>query len=441
MVTGIFLEADAAASALDTSSWTSQLPSRGAAGDDCGADMFGFASEIMRFIHPLEELAEQVAGDPAGLYQASHSWETFAGNIQSVSALIQEASETLVEQVHGAIARATQEVLNLLASAAHSIADWSKVTSQVLQLCVRAVEILRSLVCAAFELLSSTAGLVGDLLFGSWPWEVDEKARAINEFAENCERVIAEAVANVDRALQALREMVRLATDLYRAIVPFHQELEDALGKLIDEHPPGRVLREHNLDLLAEAPSMLRPGVLGDTYNPSLIPYPGSDQRFSQHYDLGYSHEYDLGQTDMTTEQLNQMLKQEFGHIFLPSRVGDNSQLNMQLTGEGQLIKTSLFGLGIPGVTAGDINVRQITDDGFVIAAQKGHPEYPGEVAFRLRNVNGRGVFEVTGAYDETILSRMEFPGNTNPAYAAISDYSIWADMQYRLEDMIKYGR
>lgn len=74
-------------------------------------------------------------------------------------------------------------------------------------------------------------------------------------------------------------------------------------------------------------------------------------------------------------------------------------------------------------------------------SAQPGHPEHPGEVAFRLRNVDGRGVFEVTGAYDSTILETLGFPGNTDPAYAGISDVSIWADMQYRFEDMMTYGR
>ncbi|MDQ1128826.1 hypothetical protein QE381_000954 [Microbacterium sp. SORGH_AS 888] len=46
----------------------------------------------------------------------------------------------------------------------------------------------------------------------------------------------------------------------------------------------------------------------------------------------------------------------------------------------------------------------------------------------------------MTGAYDETILDGLGFDGNTNGAYAGISDVSIWADMQYRLEDMINYG-
>ena len=436
MSIAVLPEADSAASSLASGSWSSQLPAGGGAGDDCGGGLSGFASDIMQFVRPLEELLEQVTGDPTGLYQASHAWETYAGDVQSASELYQQALTQISGHVQGITATVVEGSLRVLSAATHSIADWSKVVSQALQLCVRAVEIMRSLVCAGFELLSTVGGSIKDLLFGSWPWELDKKAQVIRDFADNCAQVVAEATSNIDRALQALREMLRLATDLYRAIIPFHQRLEDLLGELLEQFPPGAILGP-----LGGLPGAIPPGSLGDTYNPGPVPYEGSDHRFLGDYELGYSHEFDLGPTDMTTEQLNRMLQQEFGHVFLPSREGDNSQLNMQLTGEEQTIKTSLFGLGIPDVTAGDIVVQQITDDGFVIAAQPGHPEHPGEVAFRLRNVYGRGVFEVTGAYDSTILSSLGFPGNTNPAYAGISDVSIWADMQYRLEDMMHYGR
>lgn len=436
MSIAVLPEADSAASALGSGSWSSQLPPAGAGGDDCGGGLSGFASEIMRFVQPLEQLLEQVTGDPAGLYQASHAWETYAGDVQSTSELYQRAVTQIGGQVQGLTAVVIEGALNVLSAATHSIADWSKVMSQALQLCVRAVEIMRSLVCAGFELLSTVGGGIKDLLFGSWPWELDKKAQVIQDFADNCAQVVSEATSNIDRALQALREMLRLATDLYRAIIPFHQKLEDLLGALLEQFPPGTLLGP-----FGGLPGLIPPGELGDTYNPGPTPYPGSDHEIRGDYELGYSHQFDLGTTDMTTEQLNEMLRQEFGHVFLPSREGDNSQLNMQLTEEDQTIQTSLFGMGIPGVTAGDIIVQQITDDGFVIAAQPGHPEHPGEVAFRLRNVDGRGVFEVTGAYDSTILETLGFPGNTNPAYAGISDVSIWADMQYRLEDMMNYGR
>ncbi|PNW08397.1 hypothetical protein C1632_11135 [Microbacterium testaceum] len=390
---------------------------------------------IAQFVQPLEELLEQVTGDPAGLYHASHAWEVYAGDVQAVSQIFNDTLTQIQGQVQGITAAVVEGSLRVLSAATHSVADWSKVVSQVLQLCVRAVEIMRSLVCSGFELLSSAAGVIGDVLFGSWPWEVDEKTQAIRDFANNCAQVIDEVVANIDRVLQALRELVRLLTDLYRAIIPFHQDIENLIGQLLADHPPGDIPGLGGLPGLVPGD-----GSLGDTYRPGSTPYPGSDQKFEKDYELGYQHQYDLGQTDMTTEQLNEMLRTQFGHVFLPSRLGDNSQLDMQLVREGQSIETSLFGMGIPEVTAGAIRVQQITDDGFVIAAEEGHPEYPGEVAFRLRNIDGRAVFEVTGAYNQTVLDALGFDGNTNGAYAGISDVSIWADMQYRLEDMMNYG-
>lgn len=431
-----FPEADAAVRALAQGSWSDGLPAAGPGGIDCGGGLRGLASEVMRHILPLEELMESAAGDPAGLYRGSHAWETYAGDAQTTSEILTRVLDQIRGQLQGLTAKVIEEVLAILAEAAHSLGNWSKVVSQVIQLCVRIVEIIRSLICAGFEMLASVSGSVTEFLFGSWPWEVDKKMQVIYDFAYNCEQVTTRVVSNVDRALQALREMVRLLTDLYRAVIPFHQQIENAIGALLQAFPPGQYLGP-----LGNLPGMVPPGHLGDTYNPDRIPYPGSEHKFDREYDLGYSHTFDLGPTDMTTEQLNLMLQQEFGHVFLPSREGENSQLNMQLTGEDQIIKTSLFGMGIPGVTSGDIVVQQVTSDGFVIAAMEGHPEHPGEVAFRLRNVDGRGVFEVTGAYDATILDTLGFGGNTNPAYAGISDVSIWADMQYRLEDMMNYGR
>jgi len=428
--------ADSAAASLASSDWLSGLPSPGAGGDGCGSGLAGLASAISSFVQPLEDLMERVTGDPAGLYHASHTWEVYAGDVQAVSQIYTDTLAHIQGYVQGATAAAVEGSLRVFAACTHSIADWSKVVSQTLQLCVRVVETMRSLVCSGFELLSSAGGAIGDVLFGSWPWEIDEKTQAIRDFANNCAQVIDDVIDNIERVLQALRELVRLLTDLYRAIVPFHQELENLIGKLLADYPPGDIFPG-----LGGLPGLVpRDGSLGDTYSPGPVPYPGSNQRFNASHPLGYQHQYDLGATDMTTSELNEMLRQQFGHVFLPSRAGDNSQLNMQLPAVGDTIKTSLFGMDIPKVTAGNIQVQQITDDGFVIAAQRGHPEFPGEVAFRLRNADGRAVFEVTGAYDETILAKLGFDGNTNGAYAGISDVTIWADMQYRLEDMITYG-
>lgn len=88
-------------------------------------------------------------------------------------------------------------------------------------------------------------------------------------------------------------------------------------------------------------------------------------------------------------------------------------------------------------------HVEQVTDAGFVIAADEDHPEYPGEVAFRLtRGADGNANLEVTGAYEQTILDRHDggMLEESNPAYALISHTSIWEDMPYRFEERIRYG-
>lgn len=435
-------EAKAAATALSGASWTSGLPAAGAGGQGCGQGLSGIAGVLMQFVQPLEHLMEQVQGDPAGLYHASIAWETVAGDAENAYLVLDAAHRAMGEVMKGQFAQTTEQVLGLLALGARELSDWSKVTSQMLQLGVRVVEIMRSIVCEAFELVSSLTGVVGDVAFGSWPWEVDKKVAAINRFADNCNRIVQDVVKNLDRVLQALRELVRLLTDLYRAIIPFHQQLDALLGKLLETMPPGKLL----------GPFAALPGLpsssTGEVTDPGPTPFPGSDQTFLNPHPLGYQHEYDLGPSNLTTEQLNEMLRTRFGHLFLPSRTGDNSQINMQLspdgrnpvTGKPQGIETSLFGMAVPGVTSGGIHVQQVTNDGFVIAADEGHPEYPGEVAFRIRNVDGHATFEVSGAYDSTILDKLGFSGATNSAYSGISDVSIWADMQYRLKDAINYG-
>jgi hypothetical protein len=49
---------------------------------------------------------------------------------------------------------------------------------------------------------------------------------------------------------------------------------------------------------------------------------------------------------------------------------------------------------------------------------------------------------QVTGVYGDTALGKHDFglPVDTNPAYAGISDYAIWADMQNRIRDRLHYG-
>lgn len=434
-MTGILLDAEVAAEALASGAWQTQLPSAVRGGDGCGSGLTGFSAELAHFVQPLVQVHEMVSGDPGGLYHASYTWEVYAGDVQEVSIALSTTLGHLQGDVSGVTADVVENGLTVLSRGTHAIADWSKVVSQVLQTCVRVVEIMRSLVCAGYELLSSAAGAVSDILFGSFPWEIDRKMGALHEFADNCANVIDTVVSNVDRVLQLLRELVRLVLDLYRAVIPFHQWIEDQIGQALHTSPPG------DLPGVSEAPMLVpKGGTFGDLYTPSKIPYPGSEQEFSRQFDFGYQHTYDLGPTTRTTEEMNEMLRVHFGHVFGPSRVGDNSQINSELSAAQQEIATSLMGLGIPGVTAGEIEVTQLTDDGFVVRAAEGHPEYPGEVAFRIRNADGHAIFEVTGAYDETILDKLHFEGNTNATFALISDVAVWSDMKYRLKDMMNYG-
>lgn len=428
-------EADEAASALATGSWQTQLPFRGAAGDNCGSGLSGIASVLMVFVRPLEELHEKVIGDPAGLYQASSDWEAYSGFVQSASETLDAALKSIEGKLEGLAAAAAEGVLWLLAAATHALSSWTKVVSQALRVAMRAVEIMRSLVCEGYELLASVAAAVGGLAFGTWPWEVEKKAQIIRDFAANCTKIIQSVLANIDRALQALRELVRLVTDLYRAVIPFHQAIEDAIGRLIEVFPPS------DIPGIGQLPGLVpSDGRFNEIENPGLYPYPGSDLKFDREFPLGYHQQYDLGASDMTTEELNELLRSQFGHIFSPAQDGDNSQINGQLTGPGQIFHLSLFGMNIPGATGGDIEVLQVGEDGFVVAARPGHPEHPGQVAFRVHSVNGRAVLEVTGAFDETFLTKFGFDGDTTGAYAGMTDQTVWSDMGNRLADMIRYG-
>ena len=423
---------DGIAARIDGGQWASGAPQRHAGADLCSS-IPGFPGPLRPFVRPLEDMLELVTPDPAALYGASMAWEGTTGDIADAGETFRAVANAVDAQLSGLMAEATELVLRILAEAAHAVANWTKVVAQALQLCVTIFEVVRSLVCEALMLLGEFAGMVGEVLFGSWPWELGKKADAIREFTQDVDRFVSACGDAIDDVLQAARELVRLLTDLFRAIVPFHQEVDDALGAVIALVPGG-------------TPPPVGPGSgsgpFGSQYNPSTTPYPGSDLQFENEYPLGYQHFYDLGATGLTTEQVNEIFRSEFGHLFIPSRVGDNTQLNMQLTDVGQQIETSLFGTAIPGVTTGDIRVQQITDDGFVIAAEPGHPEYPGEVAFRITSDGGRAQLEVTGVYSETILGRHDagVPIDTNPPYAAISDLSIWADMQHRIEDRLRYG-
>ncbi len=422
--------ADAVVQQIASNAWAAGA-TVGGSENACSATPY-FPMVLRSFVRPLESLMDDFLPQPGALYRASSTWEQATGDVADVGEDLKQLRQQL-GSLEGELAQALFLTLDRLAADSHFIANWTKVVSQALQLCVTIFESVRIVACQALDLLSDFASAIGDVLFGSWPWEIEKKWNVVRDFAREVESFVVACSTLANQALQAGRELVRLLTDFHRATFPFHQELENLLGGIAALIPGGT------------PPDVLPgtgPGSSGDIYHPSNTPYPGSDLRFEDDYDYGYQHSYDLGATDLSQEELMATFQENFGQLFLPSRVGDHTQLNMQLTHEDQLIETSLFGTAIPGVTTGTIRVQQITSDGFVIVAEEGHPEYPGEVAFRLTVDNGRARLQVTGAYDDTILGKHDFGAqiNTNPAYAAISNYSIWSDMQHRIQDKLQYG-
>lgn len=418
---------------LGSGGWAAGAPGSSGVPGGC-ANLPGFPGLLAAYVRPLEALLLEFSGDPAGVYQASMAWEGATGNLADAGTVLAALSARAESELAGESADAITAALAQAAAIAAATGNATKVVAQQLQVCVTIFESVRSMICESLLLLSDFVKTAWEVLFGSWPWELERKAEAIAEFLVACDRFVGACADLARNALKAGQELVRLITDLARSRFPQQTRwLESRIGELASLVTGGE-----------------RPGVdpgattgpFGSLYNPSDTPYPGSDLRFVDDYDLGYQHHYDLGETDLTTEQLNELFRGEFGHLFIPSRVGDNTQLNMELTGVGQTIRTSLFGTSIDGITSGDIVVQQVTSDGFVIAAKEGHPEYPGEVAFRITNTNGSAQLQVTGVYDETILGNhdMGLPIDSNPAYAVISDYSIWSDMQGRIRDRLRYG-
>ena len=430
-MSAITAQADAAAARISSGTWAAGASTAGAASAAGSAP--SFPGPLAVFVRPLEELLDMFTGEPAAVYETSMSWEGITGDIADVYSAMTTLANTVKVQLRGATAEALETVLRTIAQGANSASNWTKVVAQALQLCVTIFETVRSMVTEALGLLAEFAGTVGDVLFGSWPWELGKKTDAIEEFAREVEQFVDACSAAARNALKAAQELMRLATDLYRAIVPVHSAIDDAIGRIVQLIPGGGV---------PDVPDSAVSGPNGAVYNVGTQPFPDSDLRFENEHDRGYAHSYDLGPTSMTTEELNLMMRAEFGHLFVPSRLGDNTQLNSTFEGVGQEIGTSLFGLDIPETTTGGIIVQQVEPDGFTIAAVEGHPEYPGEVAFRFTTVDGQARLEVSGAYDDTIVGRHDFglDFESNPIFATISDKSIWSEMQGRFRDRLAYG-
>lgn len=423
---------DIIADDIASEGWALNAPQSTGATIECGQPG-GFGS-LDFLLQPLYDLLREVTSEPAVIYESSLTWETHCGEVQEASDALKALCQEIDTSQQGGFAEQIVESVGEIAEDLHSHAHWIKVGSQALQVIMRILQILHSLVCEALRILESTASFVGEILFGSWPWEFGKKAQALDDFIDEVSSMIASLQDPLERALQCFRDLIRLLTDLYRAIVPMHEEIEAVIGRLINKLPGSEP---------PQVPPGTAEGPFGDVYNPGHTPFDGSELQFEETYDRGYHHVYDLGPTDMTEEELMAMFKENFGHVFVPSRVADNTQLNSQLEHEGQDVETSLFGIEIPGVTSGGIEVQQIADDGFVIRAAPDHPEHPGEVAFRItRDASGNARFEVAATYDQTILDKHDLGllDESNAIFAFITDNTVWSDMSYRLEDMIRYG-
>ncbi|WP_053352136.1 hypothetical protein [Leucobacter musarum] len=424
--------ADAIAAQIASQSWAQGVSVGSASATAAVPTVPAF---LAPFIAPLTGLLDLVLAQPGEIYRVSIEWETGTGHLQEASDGLTRTAAALENGQQGLFIDAIAAALRDAAAAAHSVADWGKVGAQALQVALRICEGLRALVMDALDLAGQFGQSLGDFVF-SWPWEIEKKAEAIFEFTRAVDDLVARCREQIDRVLQCFRDLLRLLLDLMRAMVPAHAQIEALLAVLFQYVPPG------------DAPVDVAPGQqgggLGDIYNVSGHPYPGSDLEFEGEYDRGYTHEYDLGPTDLTTEELMARFSENFGHLFVPSRVGDNSQLNLSGLEEDQVIDASLLGVDIPGVTQGNILVTQVTEDGFVIRAMEGHPEEPGEVAFRItRDENGHARLQVTSGYDQTVLDRYDALGildETNPAYAGFVDASLWSDMASRIRDNLRYG-
>lgn len=424
--------ADGIATEIAGEGWAQQGPAPTVPLVECApGGGFGILDALLE---PLYALVREVTADPAAIYQASIVWDTACGEIQTSSDSLLALSRSVAAEQSGRFIDRLVETINEVATELHSLAHWTKASSQALQVVMRMLQILHALACEALRILADTASLVGELLWGSWPWEWDKKAQAIEEFAADVERFVTELKSIFDRTLQCFRDLARLVLDLYRAVVDRHSELETWLGGMISRIPPNAP---------PEPAPGTRYGSSGDVYNPPRQPFDGSSLGFSEDYERGYHHTYDLGYTDMTDEEIFALFRENFGHVFVPSRVADNTQLNAELEGVGQEVDTSLFGLELPGITSGGIRVREVTSNGFAVEATEGHPEYPGEVLFQItRTDDGRASFEVAAGYNETILDKHDPIGleEANPYFAFITDKTVWSDMAYRIEDMASYG-
>jgi len=282
-VTATLAAADSAALRISTGAWSDGVSTR--AGSSQSGSSPSFPSPLAAFVRPLEDLLDMFTGNPGAVYRTSSEREGTTGDIADVNTMMTRLANEVMRELSGKAAQKLEAALRYIAECAHSISNWTKAVSQALQVCVTIFESVRSLASEALRLLSGFVESIGDVVFGSWPWEVSKKADAIKEFARSVERFVKVCTEAANNALKAARELVRLITDLYRAIVPFHEELEAMIAKVVALVPGG-------------TPPTVRSGEHGGPngalYNPSHTPYAGSDLRIVGDYTLGYKDSYDL---------------------------------------------------------------------------------------------------------------------------------------------------
>jgi chorismate synthase len=75
--------------------------------------------------------------------------------------------------------------------------------------------------------------------------------------------------------------------------------------------------------------------------------------------------------------------------------------------------------LGMP--TAGNIVVTDITDNSYTIAAEPGHPDYPGTVKFEFTSADGTAYLNVTAE------SAAPVPTGNLGAYKFIIEHGVWS--------------
>src|SRR5690606_36889688 len=105
------------------------------------------------------------------------------GDVAEAGVDLEQLRKLSEEYSRAVIADTLREALRMQTWWAHSIANWAKVVSQALQLCVRIFESVSLVAAECLAALGRFADMVNEVLVGSWPWDLAAKADAIADFA------------------------------------------------------------------------------------------------------------------------------------------------------------------------------------------------------------------------------------------------------------------